>query len=97
MSSASFPISSLELPQLVPAVAAAAQRAEAWVVVVRRRVADRPGRSGDCLVPYTRAQYRVESDDDWPAVLADARRVSALQPPQPVLIELAPDCCVAGV
>lgn len=92
MSSPASPIHSTDLPALVPAIAAAFARAEAWVVVVQRRPVDRPGRTGDCLVPYTRAQYRVEAAEEWPAVWADATRVAALQPPQPVLIELAPHC-----
>jgi thiamine pyrophosphate-dependent acetolactate synthase large subunit-like protein len=92
VSSLPFPIRSRDLPALVPAIAAAAARAEAWVVVVQRRERDRPGRSGDCLMPYTRAQYRVEAAEEWAAVWADATRVAALQPPQPVLIELAPHC-----
>lgn len=91
------PLSAQQLPAWVPAVAAAAVGGQPWVLVVRRRSVDLPGRSGDCLAPYTRAQYRVEAEEDWPAVWADARRVAALHPPQPVLIELAPDCCLASL
>lgn len=80
------------LPALAAEVAHAHCAHTALLVLAVRDNADlRPGLAGICLVPFTRAQYRVDSAEEWAAVLDDARRVSRLSPAGPVLIEVAPE------
>ncbi len=81
-----------DLPALAVEVAAADDSRRALLVLaVRDATARLPGLAGLCIAPFTRAQYRVESADEWPAVLDDARRVARMEPPGPVLIEVAPE------
>jgi hypothetical protein len=80
------------LPALAVEVAAADNSCTALLVLaVRDAPARLPGLAGLCVAPFTRAQYRVESAEEWSAVLDDAGRVARMAPAGPVLIEVAPE------
>ena len=67
------------------------------VLAVRDAPARLPGLAGLCVAPFTRAQYRVESAEEWSAVLDDAGRVARMAPAGPVLIEVAPELALPPV